>query len=81
MRNTNNGDKIFRETVTRELRQTPWRRDDLDQEVEHGLHTGTEQERVAGYEDLTVAGYEDIVGKEKFTSVGKSGKDVDGRPT
>ena len=54
MQNTRNGDKIFRGMITQEVRQIPWREDDLDQEVAKGLNTGTQQERIAGYEDLIV---------------------------
>ena len=60
---TKNGDKIFCAAITRENRQTSWRRDDLDEEVEQGLNTGPEQEMVAGYEELSVAGYEELVDK------------------
>ena len=55
--------------ITQEVRQRPWREDDLDQEVAKGLNTGTQQERVAGYEDLSVAGYEDLVGKRSLSMI------------
>ena len=52
-----------------EARQRPCREGDLNQEVAQGLNTGTQQERVAGYEDLSVAGYEDLVGKRSLSMI------------
>ena len=54
---TKNGEKIFCGAITREHRQTSWRRDDLDKGVEQSLNTGPDQELVEGYKNLTVTGY------------------------
>ena len=37
---TNNGDKIFCDAIARGIRQTRWREDDLEDEVERELNTG-----------------------------------------
>ena len=39
-------------------------RDNLKDEVEGGLITGPDKEKVAGYENMNVAGYEKLMEKE-----------------